>query len=64
MITRGTRSKATSLYDVRCKNCQKMFETVDIFLRHQNICTGLIEVTCEDNDFTDISDKLSTNRGQ
>jgi hypothetical protein len=30
----GTRSKAISEYDVRCKICSKMYDSVDNFVKH------------------------------
>ena len=37
-FSRITRSKAASQYDVRCKHCLKLFESVDLYLKHQMIC--------------------------
>eukprot|EP00347_Sterkiella_histriomuscorum_P017436 403349376 len=49
MVTRANRSKAVSHYDIRCKQCQKMFDSIDSFLKHQNHCQEIILENYDNN---------------
>ncbi|CDW89233.1 UNKNOWN [Stylonychia lemnae] len=57
IITKGARPKAMSQYDVRCRVCSYVFESLDSFLRHQTRCKGLLDMNYDDGDITNLSDK-------
>jgi hypothetical protein len=48
MITKDKSSKTTSQYEVKCKNCMRVFDTVDKFLIHKSNCGSMVEVAYEE----------------